>query len=124
MSTLDRVTNTIGLVATMRRARLIAPLRPDKYVRIAAAMRRENMAATSGFASAAQRCPHRPGLIDELGSLTWKQIDERSDGLGAALPAVPPSPNVLGIMCRNHRGFVEALIAANRIGSDVLLLNP
>ena len=26
-------------------------------------------------------------------------------------------------MCRNHRGFVEALVASNRIGSDVLLLN-
>ena len=26
-------------------------------------------------------------------------------------------------MARNHRGFVEALIAANRIGADVLLLN-
>ena len=30
---------------------------------------------------------------------------------------------MVGIMCRNHRGFVEALIAANRIGADVLLLN-
>jgi acyl-CoA synthetase (AMP-forming)/AMP-acid ligase II len=123
MSAFDRVTNTIGLIATMRRAGLIAPLRPDKYVRIGAAMWRENMAATSGFASAAQRCPHRPGLIDELGTLTWKQIDERSDALGAALQALPRSIKTLGIMCRNHRGFVEALIAANRIGSDVLLLN-
>jgi acyl-CoA synthetase (AMP-forming)/AMP-acid ligase II len=26
-------------------------------------------------------------------------------------------------MCRNHRGFVEALVAGNRIGADVLLLN-
>ena len=26
-------------------------------------------------------------------------------------------------MCRNHRGFVEAVVAANRIGSDVVLLN-
>ena len=26
-------------------------------------------------------------------------------------------------MARNHRGFVESLIAANRIGADVLLLN-
>ena len=26
-------------------------------------------------------------------------------------------------MCRNHRGFIEALVASNRIGSDVLLLN-
>ena len=27
------------------------------------------------------------------------------------------------MMARNHRGFVESLIAANRIGADVLLLN-
>ena len=135
----------------MRRAGLIAPMRPDKYVRIAAAMRRENMAATSGFASAAQRCPDRPGLVDELGTLTWKQLDERADALGAALQnvtkgqltsaAAAPKPDVaaaaapesnvaaaaapktIGIMCRNHRGFVDALVAANRIGSDVLLLN-
>jgi fatty-acyl-CoA synthase len=26
-------------------------------------------------------------------------------------------------MCRNHRGFIEALVASNRMGSDVLLLN-
>ena len=26
-------------------------------------------------------------------------------------------------MCRNHRGFVEAMVASSRIGSDVVLLN-
>ncbi|MBV8966686.1 MAG: AMP-binding protein, partial [Mycobacteriaceae bacterium] len=124
MSAIDGVKNSIGLIATMGRARLIAPMRPDKYVRMAAVMRRENMAATSGFASAAQRCPDRPGLIDELGTLTWKQIDERADALGAALQALPGGqPKTIGLMCRNHRGFLDALIAANRIGSDVLLLN-
>ena len=123
MSALDRITNTVSLVATMQRAGLIAPMRPDKYVRIAAAMRRENMAATSGFASAAQRCPDRPGLVDELGTLTWKQLDERADALGAALQNVGTPPKTIGIMCRNHRGFVDALVAANRIGSNVLLLN-
>ena len=43
MALLDRLTDTIGLVATMRRAGMIAPMRPDKYLRIAAAMRRENV---------------------------------------------------------------------------------
>ena len=124
VSVFDRITNTAALLATMQRARLIAPMRPDKYVRIAAAMRRENMAATSGFASAAQRCPDRPGLVDELGMLTWKQLDERADALGAALQdTARGAPKTIGIMCRNHRGFVDALVAANRIGSDVLLLN-
>src|SRR5947199_7100605 len=124
MALTDRLTETLGLVATMSRARLLAPMRPDKYLRIAAAMQRENMGITSGFAAAAQRCPDRPGLVDELGTLTWRQLDERIDAFAAALQALPGGqPKVVGIMCRNHRGFVEALVAANRIGSDIVLLN-
>jgi acyl-CoA synthetase (AMP-forming)/AMP-acid ligase II len=118
----DRLTETLGIVATMSRARLLAPMRPDKYIRIAAVMQRENMGVTSGFAAAAQRCPDRPGLVDELGTLTWREIDERADALAAALQDLA-APTVIGIMARNHRGFVESLIAANRIGADVLLLN-
>ncbi|WP_319447511.1 MULTISPECIES: acyl-CoA ligase FadD12 [unclassified Mycobacterium] len=118
------LSDTLGLVTTMVRAGVIAPLRPDKYVRIAAAMAREHMGITSGFAAAAQRCPDRAGLIDELGTLTWRQIDQRADALAAALQALRGgAPDVVAIMARNHRGFVEALIATNRIGADVLLLN-
>jgi acyl-CoA synthetase (AMP-forming)/AMP-acid ligase II len=119
----DRLAETLGIVATMRRAGIIAPMRPDKYIRMAAAMQRENMGITSGFAAAAQRCPDRPGLVDELGTLTWREIDQRADAFAAALQALPSPSKVIGIMARNHRGFVEALIAANRIGADVLLLN-
>jgi acyl-CoA synthetase (AMP-forming)/AMP-acid ligase II len=119
----DRLADTLGLVTTMTRAGVIAPLRPDKYLRIAAAMAREKMGITSGFAAAAQRCPDRPGLIDELGMLTFREIDERADALAAALQTLPVEPTVIGIMARNHRGFVESLIAANRVGADVLLLN-
>ncbi|QRY47279.1 bile acid CoA ligase [Mycolicibacterium boenickei] len=121
---LDRVTDTVGLVTTMRRAGIITAMRPDKYLRIAAAMARENMSVTSGFAASAQRCPNRPGLVDELGTLTWQQVDQQADALAAGLQALPGGePKVLGIMARNHRGFVLSLIAANRIGADVLLLN-
>jgi fatty-acyl-CoA synthase len=109
-------------------------MRPDRYLRMGAAVRRVGMTATSGFATAAQRCPDRPGLIDERGTLTWKQIDDRCDALAAALQsqagtaaspdvAAGAAPKTIAVMCRNHRGFIEALVGANRIGSDVLLLN-
>lgn len=131
---MDRFNDTAGLIGTMVRAGVIAPLRPDKYLRIGAAMARENMGITSGFAAAAQRCGDRVGLIDELGALTWREIDQQADALAAGLQelldvehhpdgAAESAPPVLGIMARNHRGFVESLIAANRIGADVLLLN-
>jgi acyl-CoA synthetase (AMP-forming)/AMP-acid ligase II len=120
----SRLGQAAGIIATLRRAGMIAPMRPDRYLKIASAMRREGLGITVGFASAAQRCPDRPGLVDELGTLTWRQLDERIDALAAALQRLPTGqPKVIGIMCRNHRGFVEALVAANRIGSDVLLLN-
>jgi acyl-CoA synthetase (AMP-forming)/AMP-acid ligase II len=114
----------LGLLATMVRAGIIAPLRPDKYLRIAAVVRREGLSVTSGFAMSAQRCPNRLALVDELGTLTFRELDERGDALASALQALPSgTPEVVAIMCRNHRGFVDALLAANRIGADVLLLN-
>jgi non-ribosomal peptide synthetase component F len=114
----------LGLLAAMVRAGIIAPLRPDKYLRIAAVARREGLSVTSGFAMSAQRCPNRPALIDELGTLTYRQLDQRGDALAFALQGLPGgAPEVVAIMCRNHRGFVEALVAADRIGADMLLLN-
>ena len=114
----------LGLLGSLVRAGIIAPMRPDKYLRIVGVVRREGLAVTSGFGMSAQRCPSRPALIDELGSLTYRQLDQRADALATALQQLPGgTPEVVAIMCRNHRGFVEALIAANRIGADVLLLN-
>src|SRR4051812_6381594 len=99
-------------------------MRPDKYLRIAAAARRENMAATYAFAAAARRCPDRSALVDDRGTLTWRELNERCDALAVALQRLSGGrPQIVGIMCRNHRGFLEALVAANRTGADVLLLN-
>src|ERR1700759_5537824 len=81
----SRINQALGLLTTLRRAGMIAPMRPDRYVKMAAAMRREGMGITVGFAGAAQRCPDRPGLVDELGTLTWRQLDERINALAAAL---------------------------------------
>ena len=119
-----RIGQALGIITTLGRAGMIAPMRPDRYVKMAAAMRREGMGMTVGFASAAQRCPDRPALVDELGTLTWRQLDERINALAAALQGLPTEqPKVIGVMCRNHRGFVEAVVASSRIGSDVVLLN-
>jgi acyl-CoA synthetase (AMP-forming)/AMP-acid ligase II len=121
---LSRLTEAGGLVAAMVRAGIIAPLRPDKYFRIAAVVQRQGLAVTSGFAMSAQRCPNRPALIDEIGTLTYRELDQHGDALASALQSLPGGPpQVVAIMCRNHRGFVEALVAADRIGADVLLLN-
>ena len=111
-------------VRALRRARLVVGLRPDRYLRMGAAMAREGITNTVGIAVSAQRCPDRPALIDELGVLTYRELDMRANALAAALQQLPGgTPQMVGIMCRNHRGFVDALAATERIGADVLLLN-
>jgi len=124
MTAMKRLNGARDLLSTLRRSGFIAPMRPDKYFRIAAAARRENMAPTYSFAAAARRCPDRPALVDEIGTLTWRELDERCDALAVALQGFTTRRlQTVGIMCRNHRGFVEALVATNRTGMDVLLLN-
>jgi fatty-acyl-CoA synthase len=66
----------------------------------------------------------RVGLIDELGSLTFAELDARSDALACALRARGVGEGVgVGILCRNHRGFVDITFAASKVGARVLYLN-
>src|SRR6201985_593452 len=99
-SRINKAFGVFDVLATLRRAGMLAPMRPDRYLKMAAAMRREGMGMTVGFASAAQRCPDRPALVDELGTLTWRQLDERINALAAGLQALPGGqPTSIGIMC-------------------------
>jgi len=58
-----------ALMRTLRPARLIAPLRPAKYLRMAVAIRRENIAATTGFAVANYRPPPELGESGASGAV-------------------------------------------------------
>jgi len=106
----------LGLLATMVRAGIIAPLRPDKYLRIAAVVRREGLAVTSGFAMSAQRCPNRPALVDEIGALTFRELDRRADALAAGLQALP------GAFCHEERRWYRGLTVLDQ--NVIPVVNP
>jgi acyl-CoA synthetase (AMP-forming)/AMP-acid ligase II len=77
-----------------------------------------------GFASLAVRAPHRVGLVDELGELTFGEMHGRSNALARALRAQGVGEgDSVAVMCRNHRGFVDASIAVAKLGADLLYLN-
>jgi acyl-CoA synthetase (AMP-forming)/AMP-acid ligase II len=77
-----------------------------------------------GFASLAVRAPHQVGLVDELGELTFGELHQRSNALARALRAQGVAEgDAVALMCRNHRGFVDASIAVAKLGADLLYLN-
>ncbi|GAB3866221.1 AMP-binding protein [Nocardioides maradonensis] len=77
-----------------------------------------------GFKTVALRAPDDLAIIDEIGSLTFGELHRRTNALAAGLRArgVGEGDGV-AVMCRNHRGFVEASIAISKLGADVLYLN-
>jgi fatty-acyl-CoA synthase len=66
----------------------------------------------------------RLAVIDERGELSYKQLDERSNALANAWRehGLDPGEGV-AVLVRNHRGFLEALFAAAKCGSRIILLN-
>ena len=122
----QRMKHATWRTGTLRRAGMIAPLRPDKYVRMGQVFRRYGVTPTTGFSLAAVRRPEATALVDERGSLTWADLERRSDALAVGLARMRTGGRpvrTVAILCRNHRGFVDALGAAGKLGADALLLN-
>ncbi|MEO6606779.1 MAG: AMP-binding protein [Aeromicrobium sp.] len=105
-------------------SRMLTLQRPDKYIGMIRILRAQGTNATTTFALASVRRPHGVAIVDELGTLTWRDLQVRSAALAVGLEELNEGPvATLAILCRNHRGFVDALIANSRLGGQALLLN-
>jgi fatty-acyl-CoA synthase len=105
------------------RSGLIGPELPHKVAQIMLALDRYGMIG-GGLRAAAIRSPNRPGVIDERGTLTFAQLDERSNRLANAWRerGLEPGQGV-AILARNHRWFLDAVFAAAKSGARIVLLN-
>ncbi len=106
-------------------AGVLKPLPPARALQALSAARALGLGAAAGCAVSAARDPHCPAVIDERGSITFGELNDRAERIAAALSSehgVGPDRS-LAVMCRNHRGFVEAMLTASRLGADLLLLN-
>ena len=125
------VSKSLGLVAqapTMLRvlatAGIIRPYAPQKLAVLGATLLKWGIGPAGGFAAMAVLVPERTAVVDELGELTYGEVHERSNRLADALRSRGVGPgDGIAIMCRNHRGFVDASLAAAKLGADLLYLN-
>jgi acyl-CoA synthetase (AMP-forming)/AMP-acid ligase II len=98
--------------------------RPDKTVKVVSAFVRWGASPALGITTAAIHYPDETALIDERGSLSFEQLHRRSNALAHAFERLGIGyGDGVGIMCRNHRGFIEATLAAAKLGAGALYLN-
>jgi acyl-CoA synthetase (AMP-forming)/AMP-acid ligase II len=103
---------------------MFKPVRPDRTVRALTALRRWGPTPAAAYAGAAARYPDREAIVDERGTLTFAEVDRRTNALARGLAnAGVKERDGVAIMCRNHRGFIEATVACSKLGVGALYLN-
>jgi fatty-acyl-CoA synthase len=118
-----RVVGEATALADCVRSGLIGWEPPRRIVPIARAISRFGL-LFGAVTTAAIRHPDRIGLVDERGSLTYRELDERSNALANAwLERGLRAGDSVAILARNHRGFLEATVAAGKGGARIVLLN-
>jgi len=103
---------------------MIDPVRPDRAVRALAALHRWGPTPAAAYAGSAIRYPKRAAIVDERGTLTFEEVHRRTNALANELAREGISEeDGVAIMCRNHRGFIEATVACSKLGASALYLN-
>ncbi len=119
---------TESLVATglraLVRSRLVVPPGPlavPRFVR-EVARGRANLVTLLGMAAA--RWPDRVAMIDDDGAISYRELQSGVESLASELQRRGVGPGrAVGVLCRNGRGFVQAVFAAALVGADVVMLN-
>ena len=124
MNLADQLATKLFTARTLTDAGVLRPTRPDRLLKAGQALLRWGPTPAAGYAASAARFPDEVGIVDELGTLSFSRIHERTNALANALRArgIAEGDGV-AIMARNHRGFVDATIACSKLGANALYLN-
>ncbi len=120
----DKAVQAFHTVRALLGTGMFRPTRPDRLARTLVALRRWGPTPAAGYTASAVRYPDEPAICDERGTLSFGQVQRRTNALAHALSdrGIGEGDGV-AVMCRNHRGFIEATVAASKLGADALYLN-
>jgi fatty-acyl-CoA synthase len=112
------------VVKVMHDSEVLGLLRPDVAAKMGYTFMRWGPSPATGVTLAALHHPDETAIIDERGSLTWEQLHRRSNALAHSLAEMGIGfGDGVGVMCRNHRGFIEVTAACAKIGASAIYLN-
>jgi fatty-acyl-CoA synthase len=120
----QRFADAARAARTLVRSGALHPSRPDRLVRAGAAFRHWGNSLASAFAVAGARYGDRVAIVDDRGTLSFAEVDARTDALarGLATAGVANSQTV-AVLCRNSRYIVEIGGALAKCGAHAVYLN-
>jgi fatty-acyl-CoA synthase len=71
-----------------------------------------------------RKYPSLPAVVDERGTLTYRQVDDMSTALARGLKRLGVDEgSVVGLLCRDHRGLIIAMASCGKLGARLVLMN-
>lgn len=102
---------------------IIEPLDIGAAVRSAKLAQQYGPQATMAI-QGGRRYADLPAVVDERGTLTYKQVDDQSWALAHGLQGLGlKEGSVVGLLCRDHRGLIVAMAGCGKLGVRLVLMN-
>ncbi|MFE5288655.1 SDR family NAD(P)-dependent oxidoreductase [Nocardia sp. NPDC056611] len=122
--TVNLLDDAVTVAGRIPASGVLEQLPPSRIPQLAMALR-DGVGLATALSLFAARFPDRPAMIDDDGPISAAELDRQVRALAAALRArwrIGHGQRV-GVLCRNHRGFVLAAYAAARLSADLVPLN-
>lgn len=120
---IERAAMELRGLAAVGRAGIVGLDNPANLLRSGRALLRFGTVG-GGLANAAIRHPDTVGLRDDLGTLTFRQLDERANAFVHGLRTAGfEEGTVIGVLCRNHRHMVDITFGGSKGGYRLIYLN-
>lgn len=120
---MSAVAENLKALGVLTRAGIVRPKDPRHLVR-AISRSRAWGPLVAGVLVAAEENPTRPAVVDEAGSVSYAELNGRSDVLAHGLRGVGlTSGSTVGLLMRDHRGIPQAVLAAGKLGAHAVLMN-
>jgi fatty-acyl-CoA synthase len=118
------IRQAVSAAHALGRTGFFRPIRPLEYLQMAQLTFQWGAGLATASAIAALRAPHRMAVVDDVGSLSWQQVDGDANAVARSLARLGVGPGeTVGLMCRNNRFFLEATVAVSKLGADLVLFN-
>jgi acyl-CoA synthetase (AMP-forming)/AMP-acid ligase II len=116
--------NRVETAVVLTKRGLVRPVRPDRLVQMALAFRKWGVSVAAAYGVNAIGRAGQAALVDDKRSLTYAEVDRRTNALANELARLGLGEHDrLAILCRNENEFVECVVAAAKLGADILPLN-
>lgn len=119
-----RSQSQLTVARILTKSGVLTPGRPDRMLRQLNVLYKWGATVAGGYRAIRVRYPKAQAMSDELGTLTFEEVDQRTTRLANGLMkhGVRQGRRV-AVMCRNHAGMIESMVACGKLGASVLLLN-